>query len=468
MTDDTLPPEAPPMNVVEAAFKQNPVGSHYELANEFADSVDGQFVPSPGRTWRKYENGIWFACDGDVIKSRLWGWLEARCAAKGGATERLVNGVFAALCVLDGFWRPDSDFDADSDFMCFANGVVQLSTGQLHEHSPRFLATYGKPFAYDPGATCPGWQRFIAQMFAPDGATPWDPWAADWVPDAGLVDIVQEWAGYVLSPYRGAQKALTLLGNGQTGKGIYVKVLTALVGSQFVASVDLARLDEEYVIGGLIGKRLAVATEFPSGRMIADAQFKALVGGDVMQGRLPYSRPVDFVPAAALTITCNRMPATADTSYGFYRRFLLVPTLHRIPEDVVVRDFDRTFEPELPGIFNWAWAGFERLRGNRFAFTDADATRRELAEYRLESDSVAEWAAQHLTEDTNNSEVVGNLFESYTRHCRDNGRTPVCSAQMTKRLREVFPDCRPGDRKKLDGTVRRAVKGVRLDIGGER
>jgi len=459
----------PPAEVVEAAFRQGPVGSHYQLASEFADVINGQFVPSPGRTWRSYDAGVWFPCDGDVLKSRLWRWLEDRCQAKGGASERLVNGTYAALCVLDGFWRPDSDFDPDADFMVFKNGVVRLSTGEVFDHDPKFLATFGKPFDFKPDAGCPSWEEFVGRVFAPEDANPWGgPFVDDWEPDAQLVATTQEWFGYCLSPDRCAQKAFVYWGTGQTGKGALVKVLTELIGAKFTTSLDLSRLDEEYIIGGTIGKRLAISTEFPVGRMIADAQFKALVGGDMMQGRLPYGRPVDFVPTVALTVTCNKMPATSDTSSGYYRRLEIVPTYHRIPDEQVVRDFDRTFAAEMPGIFNWAWRGYLRLKQNGYAFTASDASKRELAAYRIESDSVAEWASQCLLEDTNARERVDNLFESYTRYCRENGRPPVCSSQMSKRLREVFPDCRIGDRARIDGNIKRAVKGIRLDLGGER
>ena len=466
MTDDP-PTGAPPAEVIAATFRQGPVGSQYELASEFADVIQGQFVPTPGRVWRSYAAGIWTPCDGDVVKSRLWGWLQERCRAKGGATDRLVGGVYSALCVMDGFWRQAEEFDADADFMVFRNGVVRLSTGEVFDHDPRHLSTFGKPFDYDPEATCPRWERFLAQVYAPDGATPWEPFS-EWEPDAQLLAMTQEWFGYVLSHERCAQKALLIHGPGQTGKGIVVKVLSRLVGPQFVASIDLSRLDEEYHIGSTIGKRLAISTEFPTSRMIADAQFKALVGGDMMQGRLPYGRPQDFMPTVALTVTCNRMPATSDTSSGYYRRLMLQPTYHRIPDESVVRDFDRTFDDELPGIFNWAWRGYERLRAAGFAFTSSDSSNRELAAYRLESDSVAEWASQCVVEDQVARERVDRLFESYTRYCRENGRTPVCSVQMSKRLRDVFTGCRVGDRAKIDGTVRRVVSGVRLPSDEER
>jgi putative DNA primase/helicase len=69
------------------------------------------------------------------------------------------------------------------------------------------------PVSYDPKATCPNIDQFVAEVF-PDDST----------------HLAYEIAGWLLTPLTSLQKAILLKGQGGNGKSVFIKILTRLLG----------------------------------------------------------------------------------------------------------------------------------------------------------------------------------------------------------------------------------------------
>src|SRR5215204_4200717 len=62
---------------------------------------------------------------------------------------------------------PD-ELDANEWLLNVQNGTLDLRTGRLQPHSRNYLLTKIVPFSYDPTATAPLWDRFLARIFRHD------------------------------------------------------------------------------------------------------------------------------------------------------------------------------------------------------------------------------------------------------------------------------------------------------------
>src|SRR5262249_5049606 len=62
-----------------------------------------------------------------------------------------------------------------------ANGLLDPSTRTLAAHGEHWFCGYCLPYAYDPGADCPGWEAFLRDTF--EG-------------DAERILLLQSWFGY--------------------------------------------------------------------------------------------------------------------------------------------------------------------------------------------------------------------------------------------------------------------------------
>src|SRR5262249_35844905 len=111
-------------------------------------------------------------------------------------------------------WRGEGAVDVKDLFAC-ANGLLNLRTGALIPHTPEYFNLNWTDIHYDPEATCPAWEQFIAQVY-PD--------------DEQAVTLLQDWLGYCLTDDTSQQKMLMMIGVKRSGKGTIARVAQALVG----------------------------------------------------------------------------------------------------------------------------------------------------------------------------------------------------------------------------------------------
>src|SRR5690606_21432132 len=112
-----------------------------------------------------------------------------------------------------------------------ANGLLRIRDRALLPHTPGFFNHVSVPFAYDPDATAPEWERFLAKIW-PDA------------PDA--IATLQEWFGYIRSGRTDQQKILLMVGPSRSGKGTIARVMKELVGKNNLAGPTLAGLGTNF------------------------------------------------------------------------------------------------------------------------------------------------------------------------------------------------------------------------------
>lgn len=416
------------------------------LAEAFAEQHRGEWLPAEGRQWYRYVGGVWQQRAADEVRGLLWQFVDELTAD--GANKRLVDSVFDAAATLTGWRAADRDLNRNPMLVNVRNGVYDLEAGELRPHDPALLQTVQRPFEYDAEATCPRWRQFLAETLV----------TAKGEPDPDLPELLQEWFGYCLVPTAKAQKAMIWTGEGSNGKGVATAILAALVGDANTVATDISKLDEDYKRADLRDKLLAVSSEVPTRALISDASFKAAVAGDLLPARLPHCPPFSFRPYARFLITCNKLPASHDQTFAFYRRLILVPWNACFEEGKGRNDEleDELVATELPGIFRWAVNGLARLVTNKWRFTSADAAEQALAAYRAEGNSVAVWANER-TEVADPKEgawtTTSAAYQDYAEFCRAGNLQPFGISQFPQKLKALFPTVE-SDR---DGRVRKLL-----------
>lgn len=178
--------------------------------------------------------------------------------------------------------------------------------------------------------------------------------------------LLQEIAGAVmLGVMPRFQKAIMFYDPyGRAGKGTLERILRRLVPEEFTSAVSPFKWDKEYFIASLIGSRLNAVGELPDGGCIPSANFKSVLGGDLLAGRHPMKQVVTFHNEAAHLFTSNHFVTTKDHSEAFFSRWLLL----EFPNSLLVSGgeidtglADRIITNELSGIAHWALEGGIRL-----------------------------------------------------------------------------------------------------------
>ena len=130
------------------------------------------------------------------------------------------------------------DFDSNGSIINVQNGLLDVHTGELKNHSPDYLSAIQLPLIYDSRAKCPNILKFLSQVLHPQD-----------------IFTAMEIIGYILLKSNKYEKAFMLFGSGDNGKSVFIKLVESFVGAQNASYVTLQDLDgDRFSSADLYGK----------------------------------------------------------------------------------------------------------------------------------------------------------------------------------------------------------------------
>jgi len=316
-------------------------------------------------------------------------------------------------------WR-EVNWDPDDGLVNCSNGLLDWRTETLHPHTPERMSRIQIPVAWDARARCPEIEEFLATVVAPDS-----------------IDILLEYLGYCLVPHTRFQRALLLVGRGGDGKSTWLEVVRALLGSQNVTSVSLQDLStHKYKRAMLFGKVANICADLPHAPVEDSGIFKALVSGDMIDAERKFQPPFQFRPFAKLLFSANELPATADVTDAWFRRWIIIRFERRFAQ-ADPRLIERMTTPtELSGLLRHAVEALRRLEA-RGGFELPASVEESLREYRTEVDSVAAFVGERCVVDESAKVPASALYTAYKAYCDETGAKPVSNRRFKQRLESI-------------------------------
>lgn len=315
----------------------------------------------------------------------------------------------------------------------FLNGILDNETLKLSPHTPNIGFRHVLKFNYTPTALCPHFDKFMHDIT---------------IGDESLQKLLLEFVGYALSnDSYWIHQALVLEGQGSNGKSTFMGVIRELAGHANCTAFTLTDLKEEGHRQCLDGKLLNMAEETPSRSLQDSSGFKSLVGGAVISARQLYKKPYSFKNRAKLIFACNDMPETGDTSHGYVRRFLIAPFRARFSDELGNKDplIEEKLSSELPGIFNKVIHAYREVLKRR-KFSDSEASRKALHDYRREIDPALGWLEKTLVFHPlgNGMDIkfapISKIYDEYRRDIENEGHRPINNVHFGKKLSRFVKD----------------------------
>jgi putative DNA primase/helicase len=326
------------------------------------------------------------------------------------------------------------------------NGILDIVTGELGDHTPEFLSSVQLPVLYYPEADCPAWDRYISAWFPEDAR-----------------QLAYEIPGWLATPDTSIQKAILLLGEGANGKSSYLAALGAFIGRENFATLSLQKIEaDRFAAARLVGKLANICPDLPSDHLSSTSTFKAITGGDPISAEYKYGSSFDLRPFARLVFSANHPPRSGDASHAFYRRWLVVP-------------FDQSFEPgeqrprdeldselsdprELSGVLNRA---LEALRGirRRGGFSESISTRDALAEFQKTTDPLSVWLDRNTVEHPEAMVAQDELRRAFNQFAENSGKPGMTAQAFGRALARVKPGIEKAQR------TWRGVSNTRVYLG---
>ena len=401
-----------------------------------------------------YKNGVYAPIQGDEVNSIFVSEM-----LKDGLTnyrkKSAVSDKVMCFKSLDGRTFTHADENPDVNIINFKNGLLNINTYELKEHTPTYLSTSQIPINYDREARSPMWFKFIQDITSGD---------------IEQGKLLQQIAGYCLTNDTRYAKAFIFFGSGANGKSLFTRMISKLIGKEYVSSLNLSTITKQFGLTGLINKKLNIIDEI-SGNYFESNVIKNIISGEKMAADVKFRpEPIEFTPIAKIIFSVNELPKINDTTPGLYRRFVIVPfdrTFISNPD----LDLETKLSAELPGILNWAVEGLKSLRAQG-RFNETEKNFEAMNSFKVENSPFLEFITNTYEpvsgEDRSKYAVqFTELYNEYRQYCFDSGYKPKAVANFTREFSHTHVPGWDMDRKK-DGSVT-FVYGIRKlkHMGGE-
>lgn len=364
----------------------------------------------------RYDDGVWLPDGERVIRERVIRLL--------GDMYRMAH----AATVVDIVRNLPPRFEAlgeDTHYLNLPGGLLDWRTEQLYGHSSEVPSTVRIPVDWQPDATCPAIDAWMGQVFPGDA-----------------IGFVEEVIGYCLLNDNPLHKAVLLFGRGRNGKGTFLRLLRALIGHRNVSAVTPQSLDDNrFRAAELYGKLANLVGDVDPRIFKATETFKQITGGDAVTAERKYGQPFTFTCRALMVAAFNALPRSADTSEGFFSRWLVVPFTGYFPAGDADTSLDDKLcdAAELRGLLVLAVRGLRRLMA-RGCFQPPASVEKETATFRRVADPVRSFLDEYVTTLTDPWVARTHVYATYQNWSAKNGHYVMAAAAFYERMEAAGTD----------------------------
>lgn len=301
-------------------------------------------------------------------------------------------------------------------------GFVKHKDRLFEEHTPKRLSRRVSAVAYDKNATCPHYDKMMLDFHL----------------KADQVRVIDQFSGLLLTGEIKHQKMLAFVGKPGCGKSTIAETWGKVLGEMAIRK-DLSDLtgDRFRFIGkSLTGRTFLHFDEVDIKRSEMGSNLGNLITGD----RFAVERKgKDEDPSAKNKIKCvltaNSLPMSAEV--GIFRRMILIEFSRSLVdeglEDLLLPE---KLEKESGGILNRMLLGLADIQ-TMGTFTTIDGHADAIEEYKVSSNTIAEYLEEYFDPGTKDDKVsVRLMFNTYVKWLGQNrGRmtlTPQRFGQMLK------------------------------------
>ena len=437
------------------------VAHQFMLANEREDT--------PIKLWRddwyQYTGQRWKRKDTDGFRKLIYDRLEtATYLTKNGdvlpwnPAQRKVSTVEHALRAAALMDNEDIEapcwLDGTTDrVIAFQNTLLRIEDRKQIDHTPKYFNLNVLPFDYDPLAPEPvRWKQFLTEL---------------WPDDPDSIAALQEWFGYVISGRTNLHKMLTLIGPKRSGKTTIAHVLRSLVGKDNQTGCRSSDFANQFGMGNLIGCTLATFDDdrvTGNGKKFVDV-LKDIIGEGQVTIDRKYKEPWQGKLSARFIYIANELSAIPDASGAIVERMIALETRNSFVDNPD-RSLRETLEAELPGIFNWALDGLDRL-SKQGHFTEPQSSRQLVADLYSTASPITDFIEDKCVWAEDGFVSRDSLFRYWKVWCEENGLLAGSMRSFLSKMRAAFGQQFAEGKRGERGQQQRVLLGLalRLPVG---
>ena len=333
-----------------------------ERAQLLAERFDGVCVHPESEIVHVWRGGVWCPVSTmELSREMVAIYSEHRATF----SKRVINNAVEALKVI-----AEPMGEPTSDLLPFANGALDLKTGEFSPHTPENWITTHNGIEYTPPApgenirdNAPNFHKWLEHAAGKDPRKMMRICAALYMIMANRYD----W-----------QMFIEATGDGGSGKSTFTHIASLLAGKQNTVSAEMTSLDDAGGRAQVVGSRLIVLADQPK-YTGEGTGIKKITGGDPVEINPKYEKRFTAVIRAVVLATNNNPMIFTERAGGVARRRVIFRFDNIVSEAEKDRELPEKIAAEIPVIIR-------RLLAN---FTDPEKARALLLEQRDGDEALA-------------------------------------------------------------------------------
>ncbi|EFH1820278.1 DNA primase [Escherichia coli] len=330
--------------VVELPVKQKAQLSQMadsERAQMLAGRFDGVCVHPESEIVHVWRGGVWCPVSTmELSREMVAIYSEHRATF----SKRVINNAVEALKVI-----AEPMGEPSCDLLPFANGALDLKTGEFSPHTPENWITTHNGIEYTPPApgenirdNAPNFHKWLDHAAGKDPRKMMRICAALYMIMANRYD----W-----------QMFIEATGDGGSGKSTFTHIASLLAGKQNTVSAEMTSLDDAGGRAQVVGSRLIVLADQPK-YTGEGTGIKKITGGDPVEINPKYEKRFTTVIRAVVLATNNNPMIFTERAGGVSRRRVIFRFDNIVREDEKDKDLPEKVAAEIPVIIRRLLANF--------------------------------------------------------------------------------------------------------------
>lgn len=299
------------------------------------------------------------------------------------------------------------------------NGSLNLKNGKLTEFNDKDIVFNKLHITYDPSITHhEDIEKCLNNVFCGDEE---------------LIQLFYEMIGACLVKKTMYEKAFLFVGDGSNGKSTIIKMLEHLFEDNY-SSLSLHEMTMQFKLIDLENKMVNLADDIDNIPLKHTGALKRIIGGGSVYADVKGKKGHAITPYATHIASANEIPHSSDKSYGFYRRFIIIPFNANFSD--MNSDFDPFIEDKIRSedgksfLLNKGIEGLHRIIKNH-KFTEPDINKAMMEEYKIDNSSVLSWINdEELTEDDLLNKPKVELYSDFTDWCKCSGVVNITGKKL--------------------------------------
>ena len=292
-------------------------------------------------------------------------------------SSRDFKEAYEQLTISEEINLEEKEFFENQIYVNCLNGVVDVKSSKLLEHSPEYLFKHCINARYIPGSRCGKFLEYVEKITAGDKE---------------LKLLLRVMLGYICSHYNNAKVAFLIYGIPHTGKSVLCNVISRIIGEEHIANIDLGMLHKQEYAASLSGKLLNVAPDLRNEPIKEVGFFKSLVShDDMITARTLYENPRKIKCETKMLFSTNHL-LSFHADIGIYDVEAVFNRLIYFPfqnAPITAQEDNKHLSDEIyaerDAIFTWSMEGLKYYVENNETFPAcklSDETKsRNIAQY---------------------------------------------------------------------------------------